>query len=316
MAIIIVPTMAAFEKDLVTNLRLLEELVEPTGHEFGLEVIGKPDHFLNPEQRAQMVANLKKHAAGLTLVSHQWSGNVIYDSSPENAAFADIRTERGKRVLESGVSFAEEAIAAGVPKGNRVYVHTHSGDLYFGEVMPYEVRMSSIQRVRKNLIGASVGHPYVKVGLENLPTFPNSDDPTLINTPEKVGRSVFQTLQDYKTAVRDTDLGITFDPAHYVYDLDGSIDLVEAVDIFGEHLVHLHINDSKGDWIPGQSIVQDAIVPGEGKIGASEYKRFFRHLNDHYDLSKIGVEAEVRDADYVTLPNRREAVRRIIDWLN
>lgn len=315
MAIIIVPTMAAFENDICTNLSLLEKIAKPRGHELGLEVIGKPAHFLDPEQRAKMVANLKKYAAGLTIVSHQWSGNIIYDPSPENAAFSDLRTERGVKVIQSGISFAEEAIAARVPKGNRVYVHTHGGDLYFGAPMFYDARMRDIYLIRQSLVNAAKDHPNVRVGLENLPIFPNSDDPELMNKPEKVGRTVFHSLQDHLLAVKGTDLGITFDPSHYAYDLEGEIDLVTAVDIFRGYLMHFHIGYTKGLWVPGKSIVEDGFVPGDGKIGIQAYERLFRHLKDSYDLSRIGIEAEVRDTKYSDPVNRKEAVRRIVNWL-
>lgn len=317
MAIVMVPVMAAFEKDLTTNLRLLEEIVQPAGHEIGLEVIGKPSHFFEPEQRARMIENLKKYAAGLRIVSHQWSGNIVYDTSPSNLAFSELRTRRGRKAIECGISFAEEAIAAGIiPEGQKVYVHTH------GDINPQNSSEDRLEYHRhmviKSLTEMSKKHPGVVIGLENLPVYPNSDDPELLKTPEKVGVCDFECLEDYMMEIIGTDLRLTFDTAHYAYDFkpDFKIDLVEAVDVFGEYLRHIHVNDARGYWIPGKSVNSDGYVPGEGKIGREEFERFFRHLKDRYDLSTVSVEAEIQDTDYSNPQNRKEALRRISEWLS
>jgi len=318
MATIMVPVMAAFERDLLTNLKLLEEIVKPAGHEIGLGVIGKPSHFLEQEQRAKMIGNLNKYAKGLKIASHQWSGNVIYDPSPGNLAFSDLRTERGRKVINCGVDFAVEAINTGiVPENQEVYVHTHGGDIYFGKRMPENELQYDRALIRQNLVDASNRNPRVIIGLENLPHFPNSDDPELINFPEKIGRSVFECLGDYKEAVEGTKLKLTFDTAHYGYEfpIGDKIDLVSAIDIFGEHLRHVHISDAKGYWAPYVSIAGDGLVPGQGKIGEEEFIRFFRHLRNNYDLSKVSIEAEVQDADYQNPKNRRETLKRIVKWL-
>ncbi len=317
MATIMVPVMAAFEDDLKTNLRLLEEVVAQKGHEIGLEVIGKPKHFLEQERREKMVDNLRRYAQGLRIVSHQWSGNVIYDPSPDNPAFSDLTTERGRNVLECGVGFAQEVIGAGiVPDDQEVYVHTHGGELYFGEVSEEELEEGRTL-IRQNLLQMAGRNPRIRIGLENLPEYPNSDDPELIESPEKVGRTVFETLQHYRDAVEGTDLRLTFDAAHFAYDLpEGKVDLCSAIDVFGHYLRHIHISDARGLWLPGESVAGDGYVPGEGKIGREEFERFFRHLKDNYDLEQIGIEAEVKDDNYTNPPNRRETLTRIVNWLN
>lgn len=317
MAIIAVPTMAAFENDLITNVRLLEELVLPSGHEGALEIIGKPDHFIEKEGREKMIENLKKYARGMGILSHQWSGNIIYDPSPGNLAFADLRTERGSRVINAGVQFAEEAIQAGlIPDGETVYVHTHGGDIYFGPRKSERERHRDINKIKDTLTNAGREHPRVVIGLENIPTFPNSDDPDLLNSPNKVGRSVFECLEDYKGVAIGTDVELTFDTSHYSYDRSGNIDLVKAMEVFGPDLRCLHVGDIEGFYIPGESMVQDGLVPGEGRIGRDAFKELFGHLKESYDLSKIGIEAEAADKDYRNPVNRKEAVRRIVGWLN
>jgi len=318
MAIVMVPVMAAFERDLQTNLRLLEEIVLAKGHEAGFEVIGKPEHFLEQEGRERMVDNLKKHAQGMKIASHQWSGNIIYDSSPDNRAWSDLRTGRGAKVLRYGVEFAKEAIKAGlVSEDEEIYVHAHGGELYFGERMSKEKLEKDRELIKQNLLKVSREHLRIKIGLENLPVFPNSDNPDLINCPEKVGKTVFETLEDYVAVVNGTNLMLTFDAAHFAYDLEkGRIDLVSAVDVFGGYLRHVHVSDAKGVWVPHESVAGDGYVPGEGKIGSDEFARFFRHLKDNYDLSKINVEAEVQDSDYSNLVNREETLRRIVKWLD
>ena len=318
MATIMVPTMAYFEDDLKTNLNLLEKIVQPKGHEIGLEIIGKPNHFLEKEGREKMVDNLKKHTAGLRIASHQWSGNVIYDPSPDNLAWSDLRTERGRNVLECGIAFAQEAINTGlISEGNGVYVHTHGGELYFGERIPEEDLKKQRDLIKQSLLIASEKNPRIKIGLESIPAFPNSDEPGLIKTPEKVGRTVFETLGDYKDTVEGTNLKLTFDTAHYSYDLkEGEIDLCSAIDVFKDYLKHIHISDARGHWVPYKSVAGDGYIPGEGKIGSEEFERFFKHLKENYDLSKVSIEAEVKDTDYANPLNREETLKRIVGWLD
>jgi sugar phosphate isomerase/epimerase len=255
----------------------------------------------------------------MAIVSHQWSGNVIYDTSPDNLAFSDLTTERGRKAINAGAKFAAEAIEAGlIPENQEVYVHTHGGELYFGGRMSETDLKHNQDLIIQSLLNASERHSRIRIGLENLPLFPNSDDPDLIHKPEKVGRTVFEELSDYRRAVEDTPIRLTFDTAHYAYDapIGAKVDIVSAVDVFGDYLRHLHISDARGFWEPGKSVARDGYIPGEGKIGIEEFKRFFTHIKENYDLTKVTLEAEVQDEDYSNPINREETLKRMVNWLS
>lgn len=123
------------------------------------------------------------------------------------------------------------------------------------------------------------------------------------------------SVEDCLKIVRNTYLEITFDTCHYAAGLsperDGKIDLVAPAKAIGDYLGFLHISDVSGHWGNG-GVWKEGIIPGDGRIGKTAFKKFFQHIREAHP--NIGICVEVANADFSNPRESEEAIKRVIRW--
>ena len=97
MTTIYLPTFAYFKKDIETVLGILEKNVDKNKFEIGLEIGGKPEHFLNKEGIERIVENMNSVAKGVQVTVHGFSGKAIYEIDEKDSHIADMSREEGKK---------------------------------------------------------------------------------------------------------------------------------------------------------------------------------------------------------------------------
>lgn len=296
MATIYLPTMAAFRGDVETTFGVLEKALKGTKHKPGLEVIGKADHFQSQETMAKIVQNIKEVSGNNSVVIHGFSGPAVYESG-----FGDMRTQSGSELLASYAKLADEL--------NAKYVHVHSGAGHKGKNYSRQQLSKDISDVRKILLPFS-SKKFI-LGIENLPSPSMGDVKT---NPDEVDRDCTETLEDCLELVNGTRMGITFDTCHYACGRKGKIDLVEALKLLGNKLAYVHIGDVEGYWEPNKSVWKEGRIPGNGRIGNEQFKKFFAYLQQKHP--DVGIEAEVYNADFKNPEESKESVKRIVKWLD
>jgi sugar phosphate isomerase/epimerase len=296
---IVVPTRACKRDDVETMLRVLERTVKGSGHEFGLEIVGRAGDFQSEEGREATKKNIRELASGAYLVVHGFSGLAVYEEGS-----ADMRTETGKQLLDTYVKLGADIGAS--------YVHVHSGAGYRGVDLKPEVKKAELLKVRRTLESAGYNPRYKGlIGIENLPNPSMGDVDTY---PCTVWRDCVDSLEDCLTIVKGTMMMVTFDTCHYACDREGeNIDLIESFKLLGAHAHHLHISDVTGRWIPYQSVWTEGVIPGEGRIGEEQFKRFFSYIRDNNP--SIGLCVEVANKDFTKPVETEVAVRKVLDWL-
>jgi len=297
MTTIWLPAMGVFKKDVETMVSLLQRTV-PKSYEIGLDIIGKTEHFQEAEYLERIAENLKAlSAVGVHLSVHGFSGLDVYESG-----LGDMRNVAGKRLLLTYLRLAADI--------NAEYVHVHSGAGYKVS-LPVEKKQEHLLKVRQHLINCVVSYPRIKVGIENLPS-PSAGD--LETDPDKVWRDCVDNLESCLLVVADTGLKVTLDTCHLAAGVkDEDINLVHAVQTFGDHLYFLHVSDVEGYWVPYKSVWKEGIIPGEGRIGMVKFEQFFHYLKSTNIPMNICVEINNKSFDNPL--ESEESIRRIVGWL-
>jgi len=115
MKTIYVPTFAAFNTDVKTMFKLLDEEVlkkHPEKFQIGLEISGTSEHFTNQEHLEAIVDNIKTIAGGVKTIIHGFSGIEIYTQG-----IADMSEDVGIKLLNDYVKLGK--------KLKSKYVHVH-----------------------------------------------------------------------------------------------------------------------------------------------------------------------------------------------
>lgn len=293
---IIVPTMAANSKDVELMLYLLERTV-PKNYEIGLEIIGKADHFKKPEDMAKIVENITKLAKGAYLSVHGFSGLAVYESG-----LADMtKEESGGKLLDAYSDIADKTRAN--------YVHVHSGAGYKGINNAPKDRKGELNKIR-NILLSRASRSKIPIGIENLPS-PSMGD--METDPVQIWCDTVASIDDCLDIVKDSNLKITFDTCHYASDKEGEIDLVTSLQKLGAYTDYLHISDIQGRWIPYQSVWQEGVMPGQGRIGEEQFKRFFQYIKENY--SDAGLCIEVTNQDFKNPLETEESIKKVLGWL-
>ncbi len=299
MQTIYVPTFAAIRGDVETIFGLLEkEVLKKHRGQFdiGLEIGGLSEHFTNPEYLENIVENIKSVASGVKTTVHGFSGLEIYTKD-----LADMSKGVGKNLLKTYIKLAK--------KLGSNYVHVHGAVGYQGIKEPKD-KEQVLMQIRKNLLFGLNSAENIKIGIENLPKPSGCDFET---NPKKVWSDYVEEIQDCLQIVKGTDLKITFDTAHYSINKTKGADLISPAQILKNHLYHIHLGDSKGDWGANKSKAFDGLIPGDGKIGENSFAEFFKYIRKHH--SNVGICVEVRNKDYKNPVETKESIRRLVKWL-
>lgn len=306
MATILLPTMAAFKGDIETMFSLLEKTV-PQQYKIGLEIIGKPSHFIGEyaeENLNKIKNNLEEIAKGAQIVVHGFSGLDIYETGS-----ADMRTEQGRALLKTYLKLAQD-IGAG-------YVHVHSAAGYRGESNE-RAKQKAKEQIRKNMLGIiRETRVTLNVGIENLPCPSMGDVET---DPEKIWKDHVESLEDCLSVVQGTDLKVTLDTCHYACGIkEPKINLVKAAKQLDAYLNYLHISDVNGYWIPKMpgregSAWIEGVIPGNGRIGEEAFAEFFKYIREN--KPDIGICIEVSNKDFKNPEESRDSITKVISWLS
>jgi sugar phosphate isomerase/epimerase len=293
---IFVPTMAAFKGDIQTMMDLLDSTVGKR-YEVGLEVIGKPEHFQGTEYFDKIRENLKSVANGVPRVVHGFSGLQVYESG-----MADMRTLEGRRLLKTYLGLAREIGAD--------YVHVHSGAGY-RRIGTCKEKGMELNKVRLNLLGClKESNATCQIGIENLPA-PSMGD--VEKNPEKIWCDCVESVEDLLYVIQGTKLKATFDTCHHAANREGEIDLVEPALQLGEYLHYLHVSDVSDFWKPNESVWREGVIPGDGNIGKESFRKFFGYIKENHP--DIGIEIEVYNTDFKNPTESKEAITRVLTWL-
>lgn len=288
--------MAAKSKDVELMLNLLEKTV-PKKYESGLEIIGKADHFKNPEEIAKIVENITGLAKGAYLSVHGFSGLEVYESG-----LADMREEKsGGKLLDTYLDIADKIGAN--------YIHIHSGAGYKGINKALKDKKEELNKIR-NILLSRASKSKVPIGIENLPS-PSMGD--VEKDHDQIWCDGVESIDDCLEIVEGTNLKVTFDTCHYASDKEGEIDLVAPLQKLGAYAVYLHISDMQGRWVPHQSVWTEGVIPGQGRIGEEQFKKFFQYIKEN--CPDVGLCIEVANPDFKNPVETEIAVKQILKWL-
>jgi len=81
----------------------------------------------------------------------------------------------------------------------------------------------------------------------------------------------------------------------------------------GEHAGYFHLSDASGFWIPYQSVWKEGVVPGKGRIGEENFKKFINYVKENHPDAKLCIEAN--NTDFSKLDESAESIRRVVNWL-
>lgn len=298
MVTIYLPTFAAFKDDVKNVFSLIEkEILKKYQGKInaGLEIYGKPEHFSTRENLEKMVENVKTTAGNIKTIVH----GIVGDIYP--LGIVDMRKDAGKNVLIFYIDLGQMLKSE--------YVHTHGGAGYIGIKIP-EDKQQGLREIKDNYLECLKRSKGIPLGIENAPN-PSGGDTD--DNPKTVWSDYVQGIEDCMQIVKDTSLKITFDTAHYGSDKFGDIDLINPLKTIGKYLGHIHLGDYASPWIPNKSKFLEGIVPGEGRIGKDEFKRFFEYIKENY--SDIGVGIEIINENYKELTETKKCLNLICPWL-
>lgn len=298
MVTILLPTMAAFKDDAQTMFDLLESTAGKAGYDIGLEVMGKPEHFQNKEHISEVIENMNSVAGGAHNVVHGFSGLNVYETG-----MCDMGTGVGKKLLRTYLQIAKAIDAK--------YVHVHSAAGYRGVENKPDDKSKTLKVIRGNLLDCMNEFDGIKVGIENLP-WPSMGD--VFKDPVTMWCDYVDSLEDCMSVVKGTKLGVTMDTCHYALDKKGKIDLVKGAKELGNYLSFLHVSDAEGFWTPHKSIWKEGIVPGDGRIGEEQFKKFFAYIKENHP--DVGINVEVFNDSFKDPKESRESMKRVLSWLN
>ncbi len=140
MITIYLPTFAAYKNDVETMLDILEKNVDQSKFGIGLEIVGKPEHFLSQEGIEKIAENINSVARGVKSTVHGFSGIDIYEIGGKESHIADMSRTEGKKLLENYIGLAKEI-------GSH-YVHVHGAAGYRGIRIPKD-KKEKLENIRK-----------------------------------------------------------------------------------------------------------------------------------------------------------------------
>ncbi len=293
---IILPTMAAYKEDLEIMLNLLERTVKGK-HDIGLEIKGKPEHFL--EQR--YLDSIRENMAGVPQevyrVVHGFSGIEVYESG-----IGDLSNDKGRAHLETLVRLGKDVGA--------YYINVHGGAGYQGKPLHVK-RIERLLSIRRNMLECMEALVAgCELGIELLPS-PSMGD--MEKDPEKVLHDCAESAIDC-LYVAARNIKITLDTAHYAANRKGEIGLVGIAHYaLGKKLGHIHANDVSGFWVPGESVWTEGVIPGDGNIGKKSFGRFFEYIIQAHP--HIGINVEVHNTDFNNPAESEKSIKRVMNWL-
>ncbi|MCK5149964.1 sugar phosphate isomerase/epimerase [Candidatus Pacearchaeota archaeon] len=300
MVTILMPTMAAFRGDVETVLSILEKKVG-NQNQIGLEIIGKADHFKNPEHLEKIVTNINELAKGAYISVHGFSGIDVYESG-----LADMRTEAsGGKLIDTYMDIAK--------KTNAKYVHVHSAAGYQGLKNKPKNLVEEQQKIRRTLL-SRMGDETISLGIENLPSPSAGDFKKYMESPKEMWCDCVETIDDCLNIVKDSDLKITLDTCHYACRIPKeNIEIISVVKKLGEHAGYFHLSDVKGFYIPHKSVWKEGIIPGQGRIGEKNFKDFIKYIKENFLNAKLCIETD--NADFKKMDESAKAIEKIVRWL-
>ena len=294
---ILLPTMAAYMGDVKTQLGLLEKTVRGK-YEIGLEIVGKPEHFQEERHLRKIRDNIRSVAKGAYVVIHGFSGLQVYESG-----LSDMRTSKGRKLLETYLKLGRAVDAS--------YVHVHGGAGYKGRTLTLHEKRVELNKVRENLLYCKRKlSTEFQLGVETLPS-PSMGDVEM--DPKKVWHDHCESLVDCLAIVDGTELKVTFDTCHYGADKGEKINLIEPIEMLGGHFGLLHANDISGYWVPYKSTWKEGVVPGDGRIGRSSFRKMFAYIKRKHP--HVGISIEAYNADYKNPIESKESIIRVLKWL-
>ncbi|MCK4454161.1 sugar phosphate isomerase/epimerase [Candidatus Parcubacteria bacterium] len=301
------PCRVSDERQLKAKIGVFRELV---GDEYpiGLEIRIEMDDIYNPLVLEKTKANLEKLQEPIFLSLH--GPFELKESSKRNF----FSSKQGFKNLAKTVEFAEEIEA------DLINIHAHLFVSY-DELRKMEqsdklesFNKASIQRVKRDLQKLrQTTSPEIKICVENMPYCLTAD--TVLDPQEIIYELCFVDPEDFLQIVEpENNIFATIDVCHLAQVYDSS-QLLSRIKKLGRGLGHIHLSDLGNIWQPFISLAEEGVIPGDGRIGESVYKKILAYLLEFSEKQDLGIVLEIDDKDFIKLEESKKSFERVMGWL-
>lgn len=268
----------------------------------GMQVVGLLSDFTDSGQRKLMIENLaraRSEGLGQIVIHAPWpSPDELYEPKLNMA-----KTDQSLSTFQGVVDMAREV--------NAEMVVMHSGvwfQWWTAEKLSNQARNALYNSVSQTL--RKLDREGIKIGLENMP-YPGNGDVNF-GKNQVVIDPLFTDLGEMYEFAQENEVEIVFDTCHWGT-LNLPISLAAAFRRIESKVCNIHLSDVGGRWLPGVSLFQEGLVPGDGDLGEQNFRWFLAHIK--HSKKPVILTIEVKDKDFIAREESRRAIHKIYTWL-
>lgn len=304
---LVLPCDASDDKQLKAKTQLLKQY-QKKGFSIGLEILLEMDYLFNRDILERIITNVEGLPKSMVLSVH---GPIELKKGSHRNFF---QSEEGFSNLIKTVQFAL------LINAESINIHAHRFLSYEALKKAREdqkipaLKRESILKVKADLIRLRERVSFLpKIYVENVPYCLTVDN--ILNPEEALYELCFVDPQDFlKIIDPDKNIFATIDVDHLAQVYDSS-QLLSKIQKIGRGLGQIHFSDVGTLWQPFISLVEEGLIPGDGRIGERIFRELLGYFIDYSRTQELNIVIEVHDRDYTELKESKIALRKVARWL-